>query len=247
MEIYRHSSYEFQVVKRIGGGGFGEVFEVSLPTCDFKYALKKFSPKREIAEASFLSDGELLARFSQEMRYQTNCKHKNIVSICIVHQGDTPFFVMDLADSDLSTLIKENKLSKEEKIKIIYDVMDGLEYLHNKGLYHRDIKPENILKFNGIYKISDFGLIKNSNPHKHPNDVMSAIGICLGTKRYMAPEVAEAAHYSVSSDIFALGVIISELQINELDNIANKCTAQRVTSRYQTIADIRKDISRVIK
>ncbi|MDE2420345.1 MAG: protein kinase [Gammaproteobacteria bacterium] len=247
LEVYRHASYEFNVIKRIGGGGFGEVFEVTLPTCDFKYALKRFAPQKDVAEASFLSEGELLARFSQEMRYQTDCMHKNIVSICIVHSGDAPFFVMDLADSDLGKLITENSLSRNEKIRVILDVMDGLEYLHKKGLLHRDIKPANILRFDGIFKISDFGLIKNLNQKKHPHDVMSAIGICLGTKRYMAPEVEEAAHYTVQSDIYALGAVISELQINELDTIANKCTAQRVSSRYQSIADIRNDILRVIK
>jgi len=247
LDIYRHSSYEFHVVKKIGAGGFGEVYEVALPSCSFKYALKRFAPQKHIAEASLLSDGELLERFSQEMRYQTTCIHKNIVPICIVHQGASPFFVMDLADSDLSSLIQNNKLSKDEKIKVIFDVMAGLEFLHNRGLIHRDMKPENILLFNGVYKISDFGLIKNLNPKKHPNDVMSAIGICLGTKRYMAPEVAEAAIYSHLSDIFALGVIISEMQITELDTIANKCTAHRVSSRYQSIADIRADILRVLK
>ncbi|WP_445707567.1 protein kinase domain-containing protein, partial [Enterococcus rotai] len=122
MEVYRHSSYEFQVVDKIGAGGFGEVYEVSLPTCDFKYALKRFAPQKNIAEASLFSEGELLERFRQEMRYQTNCRHKNIVSICVVHQGDAPFFVMDLADSDLSKLIKKDLLSNEEKIQVILDV-----------------------------------------------------------------------------------------------------------------------------
>ncbi len=247
MEVYRHSSYEFQVVDKIGAGGFGEVYEVSLPTCDFRYALKRFAPQKNIAEASLFSEGELLERFRQEMRYQTNCTHKNIVSICVVHQGDAPFFVMDLADSDLNKLIKKDLLSNEEKIKVILDVLDGLEYLHNKGLVHRDIKPENILLFNGVYKISDFGLIKNLAPNAHPNDVMSAIGLCLGTTRYMAPEVEEAAHYSHLSDIFALGVVMSQLHITELASIANKCTSQTVRFRYQSIAEIRNDILRVIK
>lgn len=247
METYKHSSYEFHVVKRIGGGGFGEVFEVFLPTCNFKYALKKFSPQKEISKASFLSDGELLARFSQETRYQTMCTHKNIVSICVVHGGQAPFFVMDLADDDLETLIKKNSLSKDDKIKVILDVIDGLEYLHQNNWLHRDIKPANVLLFNGIYKISDFGLIKNLSTTKNPHDVMSAIGICLGTQGYMAPEVLAAADYSILSDIYALGAIISELQIHELDSIANKCTSHRPSSRYQTVAEIRNAILRTIK
>lgn len=247
METYRHSSYEFRVVKRIGGGGFGEVFEVSLPSCTYKYALKKFSPNKEVAKASFLSEGELLARFSQEIRYQTKCHHKNVVPICVVHGGESPFFIMDLADNDLETLIKRNALSQNEKVKVILDIIDGLEYLHKNNWVHRDIKPANVLLFAGTYKLSDFGLIKNLSASKNPNDVMSAIGICLGTQGYMAPEVLAAADYSFLSDIYALGAIISELQIHELDNIANKCTSHRPSSRYQSVAEIRKAILREIK
>jgi serine/threonine protein kinase len=247
LETYRHSSYEFGVIRKIGGGGFGEVFEVSLPTCGFKYALKKFAPQKDIAEASFLSEGELLARFSQEMRYQTICTHKNIVSICVAHDGQAPFFVMDLADSDLDDLIRKNSLSKEDKIKVILDVLDGLEYLHSKGWLHRDIKPANVLLFNGVYKISDFGLIKNLSAKKHPNDVMSAIGLRLGTQGYMAPEVLVACDYSVLSDIYALGAIISQLQVSELDSIAAKCSSYRPASRYQSVSEIKSDVLRAIR
>ena len=163
----------------------------------------------------------------------------NPVNDSILLEGaDSPY-------ANIVTVVEGHE--NDEKIKVILDVLDGLEYLHNKGLVHRDIKPENILLFNGVYKISDFGLIKNLAPNAHPNDVMSAIGLCLGTTRYMAPEVEEAAHYSHLSDIFALGVVMSQLHITELASIANKCTSQTVRFRYQSIAEIRNDILRVIK
>ena len=247
LETYRHSSYEFRVVDRIGGGGFGEVFEVSLPNCIYRYALKKFSPQKDIAEASFLSEGELLARFNQETRYQTQCNHKNIAPICVVHSGESPFFVMDFADSDLDKSITKNILTKEDKLQVVWDVMDGLEYLHNKGWVHRDIKPANILFFDGVYKISDFGLIKNLNDKKHPNDVMSAIGLRLGTQGYMAPEVQVACDYSNLSDIYALGAVITQLQIPELDVIAEKCCSYRPALRYQSVTEIKNDVAKVIK
>ncbi|MCG7221992.1 serine/threonine-protein kinase [Acinetobacter sp. AG3] len=247
LDTFRHSSYEFDVVGVIGGGGFGQVFEVSLPNCKYKYALKKFSPQEDIAEASFLSEGELLARFNQETRYQTQCSHKNIAPICVVHGGEAPFFVMDYADSDLDKLIRKDKLTKEEKIDVVLDVLDGLEYLHDKGLVHRDIKPANILLFDGVYKISDFGLIKNTNDKKHPGDVMSAIGLRLGTQGYMAPEVLVACEYSNLSDIYALGAVITQLQIPELDAISSKCCSYRPALRYQSVTEIKNEVARVIK
>lgn len=247
MQTFKHSSYEFTVIRTIGNGGFGEVYEVSLPTCNFKYALKKFNPTKEIADASCLSEGELVARFDQEMRYQSNCRHDNIVPICIVHSGETPFFVMDLADSDLRTLIDDGNLSYSEKIKIILDIISGLECIHNQGLIHRDLKPANILKFNDTYKISDFGLIKNTNVKtQHPNDVMSAIGLCLGTANYMAPEIHSGV-YTPLGDIYALGVIIDELQIAVLNGIATKCSNRRPVDRYQSAAEIRDAILEVLK
>ena len=78
--MYRHSSYEFKVERVIGAGAFGKVYEVSLPTCNFRYALKKFAPRPHIRDSSAFVDGELLQRFSQEIKYQTECNHKNIVS-----------------------------------------------------------------------------------------------------------------------------------------------------------------------
>lgn len=245
MEVYTHSSYEFHVVRKLGSGAFGEVYEVSLLTCKFKYALKKFSPQRNIAEASVFSEGELIKRFSQETRYQTNCHHKNIVPICVVHLGDTPFFVMDLADSDLSTLLANDSLKRDERIKAILDIIDGLEYIHNKGLVHRDLKPQNVLVFNGVYKISDFGLIKSVTANN--NDVVTAIRVRLGTEDYMAPELKLAGHYSHLTDIFSLGVIISEFKIHELDKVVDKCTNRTVRFRYQSVSEVRNEILRAIK
>lgn len=245
--VYKHASYEFQVIKEIGGGGFGKVFSVSLPTCDYKYALKIFAPIREIAEASCLSDGELLERFHQEIWYQISCRHDNIATICVFQDSDHPFFVMDIADYDLKTAIDENILSTSEKIKAILDVMNGLEYLHSKEWFHRDIKPANILCFNGTYKLSDFGLIKNAGNAKNPKDVMSAIGLRLGTNGYMAPEVMEACIYSKLSDIYALGVVIAQLNIPGFDVIVDNCTKYIPRQRYQSISSLRDAVLKEIE
>lgn len=243
--MYRHSNYEFKVERVIGAGAFGKVYEVSLPTCNFRYALKKFDPRPHIRDSSAFVDGELLQRFSQEMKYQTECNHKNIASICVIHQGENPFFVMDLADADLNTLLEKNALNKDQKIKAILDILDGLEYIHNKGLVHRDLKPQNILFFNGVYKISDFGLIKSVSSNNQ--DVVTAIFVRLGTDGYMAPELKFNVPYSHLTDIFALGVVISEFKIPELDKVVDKCTNRTVRFRYQSVSEIRSEILRVMK
>ncbi|MBS7827372.1 serine/threonine protein kinase [Wohlfahrtiimonas chitiniclastica] len=246
--VYKHASYEFEVIRRIGGGAFGEVYEVSLPNCSYRYALKKLSPIQSIEYASWLTEGELLRRFKQEIRYQTECTHKNIVSICVFHESMDPFFVMDLADEDLLSIINKNSISQAEKIDAMIDVINGLDYLHNREsgeLVHRDIKPANILKFGEVYKISDFGLIKNTDSeHQNNQDVVTMINTPLGTERYAAPEVL-ACEYSRHSDIFALGVVIDEMNILGADDIVEKCTRRKPKNRYQSVLDIKDDLLRI--
>lgn len=244
--VYKHASYEFEVIEEIGGGGFGKVFSVRLPKCGFEYALKIFNPSSNISEASCFSNGELEYRFINEMKSQADCTHNNIVSICAFHAFDRPFFVMDIADCDLNTAIENDALSTSDKINVVLDVMSGLEYLHNKGWVHRDIKPANILRFGNIYKVSDFGLIKDIGQN-NKTQIMTAIGVVLGTKGYMAPEVLFACDYSFVSDIYALGIVMGEMNIDGFTSIVDKCTMHRPSARYQSISELRADVLKVIK
>ncbi len=244
MEVYKHGVMEYRVERVIGAGAFGKVYEVSIPNSDLRLALKKFDPQPKIRDSSAFVEGELLQRFNQEMSYQTQCDHKNIVVI-FTRNHNYPFFIMPLADCDLNTLLINNVLNKAQKFKAILDILDGLEYIHQKGLVHRDLKPQNILYFNGVFKISDFGLIKNVSSDNL--DVVTAIFIRLGTNGYMAPELALNIGYSHLTDIFSLGVVISNFKLTELDTIVDKCTNHTVRNRYQSVSAIRNDILRVMK
>lgn len=245
MKIYRHGYFEYHVERVIGCGAFGKVYEVSLPNSYLRLALKEFDPQPHIKDASVFAEGELLRRFNQEMSYQTQCDHRNIVVIFVIGHNKNPFFVMPLADSDLNTLLAQKSLTKAQKFKAILEILDGLEYIHNKGLVHRDLKPQNILVFKGVCKISDFGLIKNVTPNNR--DVVTALFVRLGTDDYMAPELAYDVSYSAVTDIFALGVVISKFELIELDKIVDKCTNRTVRYRYQSVAEVRADILKAMK
>ena len=79
MEVYTHSNYEFHVVKKLGAGAFGEVYEVSLPTCNFKYALKKFSIPVELCIAISLIFNDIFEMVSfSEIEYETYKSEKKI-------------------------------------------------------------------------------------------------------------------------------------------------------------------------
>lgn len=252
MKVYSHAGFIFDVVGQIGRGGFGVVFEVRIRGLDkpYRYALKKFAPSDGVnhgtgAPTSLTEEG-LLARFWQEVRYQSTCQHDNIVKI-LVFSTESGFFVMDLADNDLDTLIKEGSLSREDKIKALMDMLRGLEYLHEvKGLLHRDIKPSNVLKFRDVYKLSDFGLIKSIDG-SNPKDIKTSINVRFDSEYYTAPEIHWGlADSSKQSDIYSLGVVMNELRLPGLERVANKCTMHMPVARYNSVSEIIVDVKKAL-
>ena len=155
-------NYLIEPLEVIGSGGFGLVEKIRLYNSQRKicglYARKILRPDA--------TNPELFTRFEREVRYQTECLHTNIVQIFICHlQNAQPWFVMELAETNLEEEIKSGTLTKAEKISIVKMVLNAVGWIHKKGYLHRDIKPLNVLKFkDGIYKLSDFGLAKNVSP-----------------------------------------------------------------------------------
>lgn len=247
MKVYSHAGFVFDTVDQIGRGGFGVVFEVKVRGLEkpYRYALKKFAPSAGINHGTgaptALTEGGLLKRFWQEVRYQSSCQHANIVKI-LVFNAEDGFFVMDLADNDLDTLIKRGQLSYEDKVKALMDALQGLKYLHEvKGLLHRDIKPSNVLKFGETYKLSDFGLIKSIDGG-NPNDIKTSIGVTFNSEHYTAPE-AHYGDYSERSDIYSLGIIMRELGIPKLDYVVDRCTRYMPLARYGSVSDVIADVN----
>lgn len=111
-----------------------------------------------------------IKRFEREVKYQAECSHDNVVHIYIHHlNAENPWFVMGLAQSDLRTELNSHILADDEKLNVLRMVFSGVKYIHEKGMLHRDLKPENILRYSDkCYKISDFGLIKNSTQKHNP-------------------------------------------------------------------------------
>jgi serine/threonine protein kinase len=210
-----HGNYKYKVVTRIGQGGFGfvdkiELFNIAGHRCG-EYARKSLS------ELDIELREEFKRRFAREVSYQASCVHSNVANIYLCDlKLDQPWFIMDLAASDLQKDIDNRLLGLSEKIAIMLMVADGLIYLHSLNFLHRDIKPSNILRFkNGIYKVSDFGLVKNLDK-SNESKVITKIAKAMGTAKYMAPEIGIAGDYTKKTDIFALGMLLEDLGL--LDN-----------------------------
>ncbi len=246
-------SFQVKPIENIGSGAFGRVEKIELYTTSGnlcgEYARKVLAVKEELVGGIFSHD-DWRRRFEREVKYQADCRHFNIVPICIHHlKTEYPWFVMELAETDLRKDLIANVLNDDERLKIIRMVLCGVSFVHSRSYLHRDLKPENILKFpDGRYKISDFGLVKNNNPDKQ-SEVLTKMAIAMGTDGYMAPE-AKKGVYSVKTDIYALGVIINELNVSHIDGIdalISKSTELRPVRRYESVDKMIVDIDAIIQ
>lgn len=231
-------NYLIEPLEVIGSGGFGLVEKIRLYNSQRKicglYARKILRPDA--------TDPELFTRFEREVRYQTECLHTNIVQIFICHlQNAQPWFVMELAETNLEEEIKSGTLTKTEKISIVKMVLNAVGWIHKKGYLHRDIKPLNVLKFkDGIYKLSDFGLAKNVSPDAN-TQLLTQIGQYPATPKYFDYNVFLNG-YSKQSDIYSIGILIEELNIDGFDDIINKCTHRQLNKRFLTVEQIFEEL-----
>jgi eukaryotic-like serine/threonine-protein kinase len=248
MDCY-HGNYKYKIIKEIGKGGFGfvekiELFNVADHRCG-EYARKSLGDLKESLRDEFRR------RFAREVSYQASCVHTNVAHIYLCDlKSDQPWFIMDLADGDLQKDIDKGILSVSQKINVILMVMAAIIYLHSLGYLHRDIKPSNILRFqNDIYKVSDFGLVKNLDKSTE-SEIITKIAQAMGTAKYMAPEISMAGEYSKRTDIFALGVLLEDLQMldnSSIHEVFKKSTAWRPFDRYADVTEMRDDFANAIK
>ncbi|MCX6827058.1 MAG: serine/threonine-protein kinase [candidate division Zixibacteria bacterium] len=189
----------YRIIKKIGIGGMARVYlGVHRDIPNLKVVLK------------IVGDPRLVERFKQEAdKLALLDGHPNICKIKhFFNHGDDFVIAMEYIEGiDLEERIKnEEKLPVAESLKIISDVLDILEFAHQKGIYHRDIKPGNIMIDNsGRVKIIDFGIAKAKTD---PN--LTIVGTACGTPAYMAPEQfvpSEQTDY-VLVDIYAIGVTL---------------------------------------
>ena len=200
---------DYKIIKPIGEGTYGKIYEVFHKKTNIKFAIKKI----------FANSIEQLERFLKEFEISNSSQHENILNIhgifikCLEKNKYILYILMDLAKCDWDTAIKErakdkNYYTEEELIIILKQITSALVYLQkNRDIAHRDIKPENILIFdNNIYKLSDFGEAKISPYLKRDNSLR-------GTEMYMSPilynslkhGIKRVQHNIYKSDVFSFG------------------------------------------
>lgn len=213
---------QWKVIRHLGKGGMGSVYEVEHCQLGGRRALKIFS----------LKDGEigvLRRKFYAEAKILYALKHRSLVRVCDLVAEDPktglpPYFVMDLVadDSGESTSLGDLKRKGDitsEQIKVWYsDLVGVLTYLHSKGVIHRDIKPSNVMVGDdGHAVLLDFGVASIEDDRLRAElfvertfvtGQQTGDRIRMGTMEYWAPEVLRGKSATAASDLWALGSLV---------------------------------------
>ena len=203
---------QLEIIRLVGTGGMGAVYQARQPALDRHVALK-------LLHTPPANDPGFAERFAQEARALAKLNHPNIVALHEFGQaGGRPYFLMEFVDGvNLRQLQQAERLSPREALQIVPQVCDALQYAHDEGIVHRDIKPENVLMDRkGRVKVADFGLAKLMGVETAATR-LTAAGHVMGTPHYMAPEQVEhPLDVDHRADIFSLGVVFYELLTGEL-------------------------------
>jgi serine/threonine-protein kinase len=190
----------YRIVRWLGGGGMGRVYEALDTELDVRIALKVLK--------SGLSE-DAVERFRREVRLTRKIQHANVARMFDIgdHGGDK-FLTMELVDGESLTR-QIGAVIAWPRIKAIAEqVCAGLAAAHRAGVVHRDLKPDNVLIERGSERvvITDFGIARGGE-----DAGVTQVGAVVGTPRYMAPEQLAGRDVDARADLFSLGVMLFEL------------------------------------
>ena len=195
---------KFTIIRRLGRGGMGAVYEGHDPALDRSVAIKTLT-------ADVIADKDSRSRFEREAKAAAKLQHPNIVTIYELGNFggiEKPYIVMEyLEGTDVSTLIGKKGMPIAEALDITVQLCRALDFAHQNGVVHRDVKPANLRYLdNGQVKIMDFGIARMEGGHQ-----ITKSGVMIGTLHYMSPEQIRGQKLDGRTDIFSAGCILYEL------------------------------------
>jgi serine/threonine protein kinase len=258
----------YRINEEIGRGAMGRVYKAQDTRFDRLVAVKVVAEK-------YLENREMLQRFEREGLAISSLQHPHICTVYEIGEWNRqPFIAMELLRGETvkDRLRRHELFARDATFEIAAQIASALEAAHATGILHRDIKPANIfLDQRDQAKLLDFGLakIKKHQPMPVSTESMATLamsfatipGTILGTIAYMAPEQAKGAQVDARADLYSLGVVLHEMATGELPlggtpraarlpadlaQIVKRMIAADPSARYQSAAELRADLSRLI-
>ena len=204
----------YTILSKLGEGGFGIVYEAQQEKpIKRRVALKVIKPG--------MDSSKVVSRFEAERQALALMTHPSIAKVLaggITDRG-LPYFVMDLVKGQpITDFCVSNKLSIDDRLKLLITVCEAVQHAHAKAVIHRDLKPSNILvghnaEGQAVPTVIDFGIAKALDDHLTDNAVHTAEGQLIGTPEYMSPEQAEMSGLDIDTrtDVYSLGIVLYEL------------------------------------
>ncbi len=200
----------YMVLRLIGAGGMGTVYDVEDTSIGKRYVLKTLHPKLGARE-------DLARRIQHEARTLARLNHPNIVEVITAGvTGDDlrlPYYLMERLNGQSLRVVLEKKgqLELAHAYHIGIDLLDALDHAHDKGVIHRDVKPDNIFLHRTVAgvtvtKLLDFGIVSMLD-----SDHGETAGRFLGTLRYAAPEQLRGDKPSPKTDVYSAALVVYEI------------------------------------
>ncbi len=200
---------KYELRRELGKGAMGIVYEGFDPFIQRTVAVKTI--QKSLVEPAEME--EAFARFRREAQAAGRLSHPKIISIYDYgEEGDLAYIAMEYVDGDelKDHLEAGETLPIADSLRIMLQVLDALEYSHQRGVVHRDIKPANIMiTADSSIKIADFGIAKMDSSH------LTQAGMVLGTPTYMSPEQFMGKDVDGRSDLYSAGVMLYQMLTGE--------------------------------
>lgn len=210
---------DYRIVRQLGAGGFGAVYEGVHVTLGRRAAIK-------LLHAELSSNPEMAVRFVNEARAASIIRHAGIVDVSDIGQlpSGAVFIIMEFLEG---TTLRAHLRSGDGRLPLLPTLQLGqqiaaaLAAAHSKGVVHRDLKPDNVMLLpdplvpGGLRtKLVDFGIAKLGEEHSIPQQQKTRTGLLMGTPAYMSPEQCRGAGLVEDrSDVYSLGVILYQMLV----------------------------------
>ncbi len=239
----------YRIERELGRGGMATVWLAHDLKHDRQVAIKVIRP--ELAAAL---GGE---RFLREIGIAAHLQHPHILTLIdsgayAGHPGDGPgslYYVMPYVEGESlrERLTRVGRLSPQDTIRILQDIVDALVHAHRHGIVHRDLKPENIMLTGRHALVMDFGVAKAAAAGQEGDTgTLTALGLAVGTPAYMSPEQAAGqASVDARADIYAVGVLGYEMLNGQppfTGTTPQAILASQVTRTPKPLAELRPDL-----